>query len=139
MNISFQITNDLSELKTLQSRLQALQSVWLLAPKTVAEINLVLEEIITNIIEHGDRAKKYPIAITLSKNDQELTMVVSDEGPSFDPTACHPPDTSLPLNKRKCGGLGIHLVRTFCHCCSYIRAGDSNILTMKRTLPKECR
>lgn len=139
MDISFQLNNDLSELNTLQRRLQALQSVWLLAPKTVAEINLVLEEIITNIIEHGDRAKKYPITITLSKEGRELTMVVSDEGPSFDPTVCASPDTSLPLQQRKCGGLGIHLVRTFCHCCSYSRTNDSNILTMRRTLPKECR
>jgi serine/threonine-protein kinase RsbW len=139
MDISFQIMNDLSELNTLRVQLQPLRSVWLLTPKTVAEINLVLEEIISNIIEHGDRTKKHPIHITLKKEGQELTMVVIDEGPSFDPTICAPPDTTLPLKKRQSGGLGIHLVRAFCQCCSYTRANDSNILTIKRTLPEECR
>jgi anti-sigma regulatory factor (Ser/Thr protein kinase) len=139
MDISFQIINDLSELDTLQVQLQALRKDWFLAPKTVAEINLVLEEIITNIIEHGDQTQKRPITISLSKEGQELTMVVIDEGPLFDPTVCASPDTTLPLKKRQSGGLGIHLVRTLCQRCSYTRANDSNILTMKRTLPKECR
>lgn len=131
--------NDLAELNILRDRLQALQSAWTLKPKTVAEINLVLEEIIINIIEHGDRTKKHPIVITLKKKEQELTMVVTDEGPTFDPTNCTPPDTKLPLKKRQCGGLGIHLVRTLCQCCSYTRTDDSNMLILKKILPEECR
>ena len=139
MDVSFQITNDLAELNTLQAHLKDLQSVWLLPPKTVAEINLVLEEIIANIIAHGDCAKQHPITITLEREGQELTMTVADEGPSFDPTICATPDVTLPLQDRKSGGLGLHLVRTFCQCCSYTRKNDMNILTLKRILPKECR
>lgn len=139
MEVSFQIKNDLSELNTLQAQLQALQSVWLLAPKTVAEINLVLEEIISNIIAHGDRLQKTPITITLAKEGRELTMTVVDKGPTFDPTICASPDITLPLQHRETGGLGIHLVRTFCQRCSYTRENGSNILKLKRTLPKECR
>ena len=139
MDISFQIMNDLSELTTLRVQLQALQCSWILEPRILAEINLVLEEIVTNIIEHGSQGKKYPICISLRKDQQELTMIVSDEGPPFDPTICTPPDTSLPLEERKCGGLGIHLVRSFCHCCSYARSNNRNILTVKKNLVKECR
>lgn len=139
MDVSFQIMNDLSELDALQARLQALQGVWLLSPKTLAEINLVLEEIIANIVAHGDNSKRNPITITLAKEGQELTMTVVDEGPSFDPTICVSPDTALPLQHRKIGGLGLHLVRTFCQGCSYTRENNYNILTLKRTLPKECR
>ncbi len=139
MDVSFQITNDLTELNTLQARLQPLQNHWHLTPKTLAEINLVLEEIVVNIIAHGDRSRKSPITITLAKEGQVLTMTVIDEGPSFDPTICASPDITLPLEHRKCGGLGLHLVRTFCQGCSYTREKDRNILVVKRTLPKECR
>ena len=139
MDVSFQITNDLAELNTLQAHLKDLQSVWLLTPKTVSEINLVLEEIIANIIAHGDRTKQQPIKITLAREGQELTMTVTDEGPSFDPTICTAPDVTVPLQDRKTGGLGIHLVRTFCQGCSYTRKNNSNILILKRIIPKECR
>lgn len=139
METSFQIKNDLSDLNTLQRRLQDLQDVWSLPPKFAAEINLVLEEIIANIIEHGDRNRQNPIDIALRLEERELTMTVVDKGPAFDPTNCTSPDTTLPLQQRICGGLGIHLVRTLCSCCSYIRANDSNIFTVTKILPKECR
>ena len=139
MDVSFRITNDLAELTTLQAQLQGLQSLWHLSPKTLAEINLVLEEIVVNIIAHGDLSKKTPITITLAREGQELTITVVDEGPSFDPTICASPDITQPLQHRKSGGLGLHLVRTFCRDCSYTRENDNNILTLKRTLPKECR
>lgn len=139
MNFSFQITNDLAELKTLQARLEALQSLWSLSPKTAAEINLILEEIVANIIAHGDSSKQTPITITLAREGQELTMIVVDEGPTFDPTICTSPDITLPLQHRQPGGLGLHLVRSFCQCCSYTRENNSNVLILKRRIPKECR
>lgn len=138
MHVSFQIKNDLGELHTVQEQLSALQSAWLLSPRTVAEINLVLEEIIVNIVAHGDKGNQ-PITISLVKDGQELTITVADEGPTFDPTICASPDTSLPLQHRKSGGLGLHLVRSFCQGCSYARENNVNILTLKRTLPKESR
>lgn len=137
MEISFQITNDLAELNIVRAHLQELQNIWRLAPKTVAEINLVLEEVIANIVAHGDRAAKQPITISLAREGDELTMTVVDEGPSFDPTVCTPPDIAQPLQHRKIGGLGIHLVRTICQGCSYIRENGSNILILKRKLSKE--
>lgn len=137
--ISFQITNTLAELNTLQAHLKDLQRVWLLPRKTVAEINLVLEEIIANIVAHGDCTRTHPITITLAREGQELTMTVVDEGPSFDPTICAAPDLSLPLEDRKTGGLGLHIVRNFCKCCSYTRANNLNILELKRIIPEECR
>jgi serine/threonine-protein kinase RsbW len=139
MELSFQIKNDLADLNILRGQLQALQSAWSLPAKTVTEINLVMEEIIVNIIQHGDHTRQNLINITLKKEGEELTMTVADNGPSFDPTNCASPDTTLPLQQRKCGGLGIHLVRTLCSCCSYARANDSNVFTVKKNLPKECR
>ncbi len=139
MKITFRINNDLSELNTLVEQLRILEDKWCLSRKTVAEINLVLDELITNTIKHGKSDKQHPIVVSLKKTDLRLTIQIVDTGLPFDPTLCTLPDTSLPLEQRQCGGLGILLVRQFCECWNYSRSNDKNILTLQKNLPKEHR
>lgn len=139
MDISFHIATDPTALGVLQKHLETVQSAWRLPRKTVAEINLTLEELIVNIVNHGKLDHTHVIDITLSKVAQELTIRVVDDGPPFDLTRYASSDVTLPLERRSCGGLGIHLVRNLCQHCNYVRSADKNILTLKRTLPEECR
>lgn len=139
MQTSFRINNDLSELNTLLQQLEILKDKWSLPKKFLSEINLILDELITNTIEHVDCDKQYPIDITLTKTGRELTIQIIDGGPQFDPTILKLPDTCAPLEQRKCGGLGILLVRQFCDYWDYVRSNDKNILTLQKILPKECR
>ncbi len=138
MKTSFEIKNDLAELDTLRQQLQLVQHQWSLSDKCLLEINLILDELITNNIEHSDVCDKYLLTITLTKTGRDLTIEVVDAGPPFDPTLITPPDTALPLDQRKCGGLGIFLVRQFCDCWHYARLHNKNVLTLQKTLPKEC-
>jgi serine/threonine-protein kinase RsbW len=138
MKTTFRINNDLSELNTLLDQLQLLERKWSLSKKTSAEINLVLDELLTNIIKHSDCDKKQPIVITLTKTDQKLTLQIVDTGLPFDPTLCQLPDTSLPLEQRKCGGLGVLLIRQFTDRWKYTRSKDKNILSLQKIFPKEC-
>lgn len=139
MKISFRIDNDLADLSTLLDQLKILEREWSLSRKTLAEINLVLDELITNTIGHGNCDKKQPIDITLTKKDLKLTIQIIDAGRPFDPTLCQLPDINLPLEQRKCGGLGILLVRQFCDSWKYTRSNNKNILILKKILPKECK
>lgn len=139
MKSSLKIKNALSELITLQNHIRSLEQEWSLPKKFGAEINLLLDELITNIIEHGDQENLHLIDISLSKTGRNLTIEVIDDGPQFDPTSCKSPDTTLPIEKRRCGGLGIFLVRKFSDSCSYKRSENKNIFTLQKTLPKECR
>lgn len=138
MKTTFRINNDLSELNILLDQLQLLERNWSLSKKTSAEINLVLDELLTNIIKHSDCDKKQPIVITLTKTDQKLTLQIVDTGLPFDPTLCQLPDTSLPLEQRKCGGLGVLLIRQFTDRWRYTRSKDKNILTLQKIFTKEC-
>lgn len=138
MKTTFRINNDLSELNTLLDQLQLLEHKWSLSKKTSAEINLVLDELLTNIIKHSNCDKDLPIVITLTKTDLQLTIQIVDAGLPFDPTLCKLPDTSLPLEKRECGGLGVLLIRQFSDCWNYTRSKDKNILTLQKIFPKEC-
>ncbi|MDR3095034.1 MAG: ATP-binding protein [Bacteroidales bacterium] len=66
----------------------------------------------------------------------ELSFTVEDTGIAFDPTATPPADTSLPLEQRPTGGLGIHLVRQIMDEVNYCRTGETNQLQLKKKLWK---
>jgi serine/threonine-protein kinase RsbW len=136
MRCSLRIASRLSELKSLAEQLDVLADTWSLPKKCLAEINLILDELVTNIIEHG-AAQGGWIDITLVREEQLLTMTISDDGPAFDISNCPTPDTTLPLAERCCGGLGIHLVRKLTDSHHYHRTGGKNIVTLTKTLPKE--
>ena len=139
MELSFQLKNSGSELTTLHETLIKLEKRWSLSGKTIMEMNLILDELVTNIIEHGGCEKECEIDIKLIKGASKITLVVIDDGPPFDPTITPAPDISIPLEERSCGGLGIHLVRKFSDGCKYRRVKDKNVLTLIKNLPKEYR
>jgi anti-sigma regulatory factor (Ser/Thr protein kinase) len=53
-----------------------------------------------------------------------------DGGIPFNPLGVETPDTELPLEERKIGGLGIHLVRKMMGKVSYRRRIDKNVITV---------
>jgi len=135
----FTLRSQLSELTTLSAKLQELADRWMLPKRFLLEVNLVLDEYITNIIQHGEAGKECTISVAVVKQKNCITIEVTDDGPPFDPTMCTMPDTTLSLDKRKCGGLGILLVHKFSDSCSYKRCNNTNIFKLKKYLPKEDR
>jgi serine/threonine-protein kinase RsbW len=73
-------------------------------------VQLGLEELFTNLVKYG--AGTHPIEVELVRRDSVLlaTLVDVDVEP-FDPTAAPDADTTLPLDARRPGGLGLHLIR----------------------------
>ena len=69
MKFHFQIKNRSSELATLHATLVCLGNKWSLSSKTVVELNLILDELASNIVEHGDSDKEREIDIKLTKRD----------------------------------------------------------------------
>lgn len=134
MEFHFQIKNRCSELPALHTTLARLGEKWSLSNKTVVELNLILDELTSNIVEHGNSKQDSEIDIKLTKKNTVITLVITDEGPPFDPTITPPVDIALPLEERKCGGLGIHLIRRFSDNCKYKRVKNRNVLTLEKTL-----
>jgi len=75
-----------------------------------------------------DEAHEIEIKTELATN--RLTVTISDDGIPFNPLVAGTPDTSLPLDKRALGGLGIHLIRNLVDDMSYQRRIDRNVLTL---------
>lgn len=135
----FTLRNQLSELTKLSDELKELKDLWNLSNKFLLEINLILDELVTNIIEHGEQQKEYDIWVKIKNDKDKIIIEVKDEGPPFDPTKCSMPDTTLELDKRKCGGLGVLFVHKLSDSCCYRRCNDTNIFTLIKNLPPEGR
>jgi sigma-B regulation protein RsbU (phosphoserine phosphatase) len=104
-------------------------------------MNLVLEEIVSNIIYYAYPNKKGQLFIEFAKKtvrdskkenglSTNMIFTITDSGIPFDPTKQKEVDISLPVEKRKIGGLGIHLVRNIMDEMHYRREEDKNILTL---------
>lgn len=130
---SFQILKDKDGLTILTEQLEFVSKSWNIAGRDTFELNLVLDELITNIIEHGEGCTNCPIEIRMEKTTHQYKVQLSDGGPPFDPTQCKIADVTLPIDKRVCGGLGILFVQKFCDCCSYERVDGKNIFHFTKT------
>ena len=110
------ITNHVDELPVLAEKIEALAESWELSMPLAMNINLALEEAISNVIFYAfDDEKEHDIKIVLSLENKTLTIEIIDDGKPFDPTARQQPDISLPAEDRPIGGLGIFLIKKMPH------------------------
>jgi len=96
------------------------------------KFGLALDETLTNVISYAfPDGKRHAIEIRLECSDGYLTAVVSDDGAPFDPLSQPAPDIHAPVEQRKIGGLGIHLLRKLMDRADYQRRDGRNILTFR--------
>jgi anti-sigma regulatory factor (Ser/Thr protein kinase) len=133
--ISFELKNDFCELDLLCRNLEQFGKSHGLSKKYKLDLNLVLEELLTNIISHGytDEGEHF-IQITISQENGVLVVCVVDDGIPFNPVTAKEPDITSPLDEREIGGLGIHLIKQLVDDIAYERVGNRNILILKKMI-----
>jgi phosphoserine phosphatase RsbU/P len=86
-------------------------------------LQLVLDELFVNVMNHGaDGQGLAPTLCLLLRILPELNRLVveiRDDGMPFNPFVLAEPDTSLSIEERELGGLGIFLVRSLAQSFSY--------------------
>jgi len=136
--LSLEFANDLNELENLSRNIANFCEVNGLARRNVFELNLVIDEVFTNIVSYGFIDKKeHRIKIDIEIINSELTVRVEDDGTPFDPTAAPKIDMSCPIEDRKIGGIGLHLINQIMSSVIYNRVNDKNILVLKKCLNKK--
>ena len=111
-----------------------------LPPSAVQAADLALEEHLTNVMNYAyDDGAEHKIIVRLQASAADLVIEVEDDGKPFDPTQAPHVDTSLPLNQKPIGGLGIHLIRRSMDEMGYERRDDRNIVRMVKRLPVAAR
>ncbi len=62
--------------------------------------DLVIEEVVLNIIRHGYRDESGPIDLIIEIDDDQVTLIIRDRSPAFDPLEVEQPDDRLLEGKR---------------------------------------
>ena len=129
------ISNRLDQLEILANTLESISGEWGISMNAALNLNLVLEELVTNIIFYGyNDTNEHEINIHLSYHDKIVQIQIEDDGREFNPLLSAEPDTGIALDDRKIGGLGIHFVRKIMDDITYTRSDNKNILTMKKNI-----
>ena len=97
--------------------------------------DLALEEHLTNVMNYTyEDARTHEILVRLDVNSTFFVIEVADDGKPFNPLEIPPTDTTLPLDQRPIGGLGVHLIRGFMDEVQYERRANQNVLRMTKRL-----
>lgn len=94
-----------------------------------ANVNLALDELITNIIHYGNPDGSTPqnIHLTLFEESGSLVVILEDSGIAFDPfSEIAAPSLDTDLMDRPIGGLGVYLVTQLMSEVSYERREGRN-------------
>ena len=82
------------------------------------DIDLVLEELFTNLVRHGRGAGEIEVELSRAPGEVRIRLQAAEASP-FDPTATPRVNVNLPMDERRAGGLGIHFVRELCQIFRY--------------------
>lgn len=135
MEKKLELINTLSELGKLPQFVEEICDEMALGPDKVFNLNLVLEEALTNVIMYAyPQGEEHAILVDAKSDDKEMVFTITDTGIPFDPTEVPDADVSLSAEEREIGGLGIFLIRQIMNRVEYQRLDDKNILTMAMNL-----
>lgn len=103
---------------------------------TRRDLLVALDELLANVVMHGvARQPNGAASVAVHLRHDAVEVVVADNGPAFDPLARAHPDTSLSIDDRPIGGLGILLVQRLMDDTRYARHDAHNVLTLTKRLP----
>jgi len=97
------------------------------------QMNLALEEAVVNVMNYAyPKGTRGEVVVEAHVDQERLKFTIVDKGVPFDPTAHNEADTTLSLEDRPIGGLGIFLVRQLMDFINYEHVDGKNILTLHK-------
>ena len=129
------IKNQISELERVNQFVEEIGEELGLDMELQMNLNLVMEEMVTNVIFYAyPEGKTADIELIAESDGKELTFVLSDQGKEFDPTLKEDADPNVNPIDREIGGMGIYIVKNIMNEVTYQRLEGKNLLTMKKDI-----
>ena len=126
---------ELGQIATVTAALADFAAAHALPAKVRRSIDVALDELLTNTISYGlDGRTDGTIWVDVDLSRARLSVTLTDNGKPFNPFDAPSPDTTLSVQERAIGGLGIHLVRKLMDECLYHRRADRNVVTLAKVL-----
>lgn len=133
--------NDVKQIELLTEFIEVLCEELGLDAMLTFNLNLVLEEAVTNVIMYAypqDEDHTMTLKTWTEQSDNIIVFELKDQGKPFNPIEEAPEvDTTLSADERQIGGLGIFLINKIMDDVTYRYEEGSNILTMKKILKHE--
>ncbi len=132
--LTLQVKHDLAELARIADAIEVHGKAHDWPGEWVFNVNLSLDELITNVISYStdSESDKHEIELTLRViNDKNLHVLLVDDGEEFDPFNDAPtPQIDAPIDEREIGGLGIFFVKSLVNETAYQRKDGKNHITL---------
>lgn len=95
------------------------------------DIDLALQEAVSNIIRHGIRDERdHTVAVSIAHTSAAVRVRTSDDAAAFDPLTAPPVPQAATLADARPGGRGILLLRAMTREMHYEFADGRNVLTL---------
>jgi len=132
--LELKIINKLSELDRVAEFLEDFGERNGIPGTVIFEINLSIDELVTNTINYGFQDdNEHFISILPEKKGNIVSVELKDDGIEFNPFAKPDPDITLPLEEKPIGGLGIYFVKLKMDDWAYTRKDNLNIIQLKKS------
>jgi len=101
--------------------------------KQQAQMTIAAEEVFVNIAlyAYGQSGGSATVRVSV---DDEVAVEFEDCGKPYNPIDKKDPDITVGADGREIGGLGVFMVKKLMDSVEYKRAGEKNILTLKKKL-----
>jgi serine/threonine-protein kinase RsbW len=134
--MEIRLKNELEEIRLLAEAIELWGEENGIPGKTLFQLNLALDELLTNTITYGyPEGGEHEIMLRLiPEGEKGLLIEIRDDGLAFNPLEVKAPDLKQDIEERPIGGLGIHLVRQMLDELEYRRENGQNILLMRKSI-----
>ena len=130
---SLTLKNKVSEITKLNAFVKSATSALNIEKVLANQIKLAVEEAVTNVIDYAyPNGAEGNIEIIIEADENRIRFILSDSGAEFDPTGVRKTDTTLSVDDRPIGGLGVFLVRNLMDSINYERIDGKNVLRMEK-------
>ena len=134
--IQGRFARELSSLDDLFRLLDSFAADARLSTPLAAELAVAAEELFVNAVRHNcGEAEAVDLKLTCREDWLELRLIDRQTTP-FDITAAPLSNLNRPIEERRTGGMGLHLVRQFADELAYTYEDGHSIITLRRRLPK---
>ena len=102
--------------------------------EATADLVQAVDELVCNVVEHGYAGHPGAIEIAFLETAETVGFRIRDAAPPFDPRTVPEPPLDLPLERRRLGGMGVHLARALTDALDHriLPTGGNEVTVRKR-------
>ncbi len=132
------LVNDLRQIASVAGKIDSFCADREISPEIAYGVNLALEELLSNTIEHGyPDDEPHRIEIILRQEGESLVVIVVDDGKTFNPARASAADHGASLEDGYEDGLGLLLVNHMMDQVEHQRRADCNVVTLTKSITAE--